>query len=146
MSEKTIYVQNLRKYETTYTVTKEVTEDGTTRTVRDHDVVIGVYKADPMTGAQLKSGYTEITQSDFDRLVKTDRVFAGFVADEDYVAHDTLPADALIGDALNAKLASDVTEANGKVVKLTADLDAANKRIEELESELAAAKASGGAL
>jgi septal ring factor EnvC (AmiA/AmiB activator) len=124
-----------------------------------------IAKYDSLTGRVTHSGYTALTQSEFDTLFKESKLFSSFLNRKALVKHDELPDDAMTPhDALvaakresaesaqlleeaeqeNKALAErlDKAEANNKT--LAGELAKADARIKELTGKLAAAEAEKG--
>lgn len=125
MSGKKVYIENLRKYSSTFTVleTVEVAGDNGKKVKVERpakDIEFVKRSTDPATGAVITSGFTAIDPDDYDALIKQSRVFEGFVLSGEYVKFDEIPAEAQSASDLVNKYANDLASANARIAELEA--------------------------
>ena len=129
MSEKKVYIQNLRKYPSTFpifVIGKAEGDGGVEVEVKqlEKELRFDIKRADPSTGILNSTGFTPVAEEDYDKLVEQNAVFRGFITSGEYVRFDDPPTEAfLTGDIVD---------------NLQEKLDAALERISELEKAVTA--------
>lgn len=148
-----VYIANLRKYSSTFTVLKTVKVDGDGGKkveVQRPDVEVTFEKrnVDTMTGAVITSGYTALDKSVYDALIAQSPVFAGFIKSGEYIYHDELPEDALSGGEIIEKVSGELAVAKARIIELETMLATGSKDdlVIDLQKQLETAKDSVEAL
>ena len=123
MSEKLVYIENLRKYPSTFTVMKTVSVDGDNGKKVDverpaGEVTVEKRMVDPSTGAVITSGFTAMTQTTYDALIAQSHVFAEFIKTGEYVLFDELPIEAQSPSDLIARTSNELAVANARIAEL----------------------------
>jgi chromosome segregation ATPase len=94
-----------------------------------------IAKADSLTGRAVHNGYTQLTETEFDTLLKESKIFSSFLERKLLVKYDELPEDAMTPrDALVAAK-REAAELSAELEKAAAENKALSDRNASLEEE-----------
>lgn len=123
-----MFIKNNRQYLTTLSAVQDVTgvKDDTGRAITVRKTVLTkafpVFIKAPDTGSIMHTGYTAITEDEYQQLVKGSKFFRDYIKSGVFVKYEDAPVDAL----LDAQL----------IDRLQNDNDVLKARIAELEGQL----------
>lgn len=119
---ESVFIKNNRQYQSTFVVkaTREV-EDGegkkTKRAFVKFTKVFEPFRADPVTGNVLSTGYTEVSKEEFENLKKL-KVFASYIKKGNFVCYDEAPEGALLDSQIVSSLRSENSALKERIKEL----------------------------
>lgn len=119
---ESVFIKNNRQYQSTFVVkaTREV-DDGegkkTKRAFVKFTKVFEPFRADPVTGNVLSTGYTEVSKEEFENLKKL-KVFASYIKKGNFVCYDEAPEGALLDSQIVNALRKENTSLRKRIAEL----------------------------
>lgn len=131
---ESVFIKNNRQYQSTFVVkaTREV-EDGegkkTKRSFVKFTKVFEPFRADPVTGNVLSTGYTEVSKEEFENLKKL-KVFASYIKKGNFVCYGEAPEGALLDSQIVNALRKENTSLRKRIAELEKLEEAGNSKKE----------------
>jgi dynactin complex subunit len=99
---------------------------------------------DHFSGRQTSTGYTRLTQDEYDRLFKESALFRHFIKLKKLIVHEELPADAQTPHEALLNARKDVGKLNAELEKAHGEKAALLTRIDELDKQYKELLAASG--